>query len=434
MRDVIILMMILGIIPFILRSAVLGVYVWVWLSMMSPHQAGYGFIRTLPLAQVVVVATFVGLFFGREWRSVPRTTLVAIMSCLLAWMSITSLFAFADQDRVTDRWIFVMKTFVMVFVTIGLIRGRQQIDKLIWVLVVSIGIYGVKGGIWTVLTGGSGRVWGPAGLLEGNNELAVALVMMVPLMVYLLQTNGSKWIRWLLIFSIVTTCFAILGTQSRGALLSLVVMSLFVALKGKRPFASSALIVSMLAVVIAFMPASWTQRMDTIQTYEGDSSAMSRIYTWRTLSNCALDRPLVGAGFGADNIVVFSRYAPVAPEYAAFEGLVLVAHSIYFQMLGEHGFPGLMFFIGIGLTAWIRATRLSRMTKDDPEFGAWVPLLMPMIQVSLIGFAIGGAFLSLAYLDVPYYVVALVVVVDATLSDRNKKVLSLGPTNAQLVS
>jgi probable O-glycosylation ligase (exosortase A-associated) len=160
--------------------------------------------------------------------------------------------------------------------------------------------------------------------------------------------------------------------------------------------------------------------MDSIGSYQEDGSAMSRMYTWRTLLNCALDRPLFAAGFGADNAIVFARYAPKGDEFAVFDGSVFVAHSIYFQMLGEHGFPGLALFLMLGAVTWRRASRLARETMSDAEFGAWVPALMPMIQVSLIGYAVGGAFLSLAYADVPYYFLGIVIMVDATWKDRNE--------------
>ncbi len=44
--------------------------------------------------------------------------------------------------------------------------------------------------------------------------------------------------------------------------------------------------------------------------------------------------------------------------------------------------------------------------RDDLK---WAARLCTMIQVSLLGFAVGGAFLSLVYYDVPYYLMALVV-------------------------
>ena len=153
-----------------------------------------------------------------------------------------------------------------------------------------------------------------------------------------------------------------------------------------------------------------------------------RIWTWTTLWNAALDRPLIGAGFGADNAVVFGKYAPLDGEFAVFRGFVFVAHSIYFQMLGEHGFVGLGLFLLLGAVTWLSAGRLARQSKDDPEFGSWMPLLMRMVQVSLVGYGAGGAFLSLAYLDLPYYIMGFVVTAAALVRNRAKAVVS-APAN-----
>ena len=66
----------------------------------------------------------------------------------------------------------------------------------------------------------------------------------------------------------------------------------------------------------------------------------------------------------------------------------------------------------------------------DAELRTWVPLLMRMVQVSLVGFAIGGAFLSLVYFDLPYYIIGYVVLVDATLREREKSnLISQPPKN-----
>ena len=49
-----------------------------------------------------------------------------------------------------------------------------------WVMALSIGFFGVKGGIFTVVGGGENMVWGPPGsFIEGNNELALALIMVL---------------------------------------------------------------------------------------------------------------------------------------------------------------------------------------------------------------------------------------------------------------
>lgn len=419
MRDILIAAVVIGLLPFILRNPRLGAYVWAWLSMMNPHKLAYGFAYTFPFAHLVALSTLIGFLFSRERRPFPFNNITFVYLVFVFWMTATSLFAINTPEIVLEKWVFVVKIHLMVFVTLMLIRGRKQIETLVWVVTMSIGFYGIKGGIYTILGGGNGRVWGPpAGLIAGNNAVGLALVMLIPFMYYLYQVSSRRLVRLGLAFSGVTTFFAVLGTQSRGALLALLAMAVMLALKGKRLVLMSFLLSIMLSGAILFMPESWSSRMGTIQGYEEDGSAMSRIYTWKTMWNLAVDRPLFGGGFGTDNAKVFARYAPEGYEIGG--GGILVAHSIYFEALGEHGFPGLLLYLMLGLLAWRKASGLARQTRGDPEFGSWVPVLMQMSQVSLFGFAVGGAFLSLVYFDLPYYVVALVVVVDATVRERER--------------
>lgn len=420
MRDVILTAVIAAMLVATLRQPVVGSYLWAWLGIMSPHRMTYGFAYSMPFAQITAVTTLLALAITRQRQALPMTGITKVLLAMLFWMTVTSFFAIAPEDVVIERWVFVMKIQVMLLVTLMLVLDARQLRGLVWVVTLSVAFYGVKGGIFTILTGGSGRVWGPqGGLLEGNNELAVGLVITVPFLFYLLQTESRKWVRRGLGVSIALCTFAILGTQSRGALLSLLAMGLLLGIKGKHPVRNTALIATLVVIAIAFMPESWTSRMSTIQTYEQDSSAMERIWTWNTLWNAAVDRPLIGAGFRADTQEVFARYAPTDGPFAVMVGRVFVAHSIYFQMLGEHGFPGLLLFLVLGVATWRMASRLARQTVGDEEFGHWVPNLMPMVQVSLVGFAVGGAFLSMAYFDVPYYLSVFVVLVDASVRERN---------------
>lgn len=421
MRDILITVIVVGLLPFILRSPRLGIYVWEWLSMMIPHRATFGFARTMPFAQMVAIATLLSFVFSRQRRPFPVSSTTVVYVALMLWMSLTSFFAINTPDVVFDRWLFVLKIHLMLFVTMMLIRGREQIERLVWVAAVSIGFYGVKGGVWTVITGGGGKVWGPSGgMAADNNSLGLALVMLLPFFYYLYQVSARRVLRLGLLFCLLTIPFAILGTQSRGALLALISMALLLGLKGKRPVLTTVVLACGVAAAILFMPDTWSGRMKTIETFEEDSSAMSRIYTWKTLWALAVDRPLVGGGFVVDTPQVFAIYAPAEGAGVYKGGAVFVAHSIYFQMLGEHGFPGLALYVLLGVTAWRQAARVARQTSKLPEYEAWAPLLMRMVQVSLAGFAVGGAFLSMAHFDLSYYIVAFAVLVDATVREHLK--------------
>lgn len=421
MRDILLTVIIIGLLPLIVRSPRIGTYVWAWISLMVPHRATFGFARTMPFAQVVALVTLVSFLFSRERRPFPVNSITVAYVGLMLWMSFTSFFAINTWDVVYNRWLFVLKIHLMMYVTLMLLRGREQIERLIWVVAFSLGFYGIKGGVWTVLTGGGGRVWGPSGgMAEENNALGLALVVLLPLFYYLHQVSARRVFRLGLLFCMVAITFSILGSQSRGALLALVGMAVFLGFKSNRPVLTISLLTCLMAAAVLFMPDAWTGRMQSIETYDQDTSAMSRIYTWKTLWALALDRPLVGGGFAVDNPTVFAMYAPAEGAGVYKGGDAWVAHSIYFQMLGEHGFPGLGLFLLLGVTTWRTAARIARQTLNQAEYGAWVPLLMRMVQVSLAGFAVGGAFLSLAHFDLPYYIISLVVLVDATLRDQDR--------------
>ena len=192
------------------------------------------------------------------------------------------------------------------------------------------------------------------------------------------------------------------------------------------------------------MANDWVERMETIQTYQEDGSAMSRIWTWTTLWNAAVANPLTGVGFRADSRLVFGLYAPTGGEWEVFAGRIYVAHSIYFQMLGEHGFVGLFLFLALWLLVWIHAGRIGKKAAGVTELADWLPLLMRMVQASVMGFAVGGAFLSLAYLDLTFYLMGFVILggmmvakstaalpatSQAGISDPKAAVLSVRPTS-----
>jgi probable O-glycosylation ligase (exosortase A-associated) len=154
-------------------------------------------------------------------------------------------------------------------------------------------------------------------------------------------------------------------------------------------------------VSLAFLPEEWWARMHSIQNYEQDQSAMGRINAWHTMFNIAKDR-IFGGGFNVYTYDIFQMYAPI-PEN------VHAAHSIYFQVMGEHGFIGLFLYLMIGFFTWQSASWLRKHTRGIPEL-EWTGRLAAMCQVSMFGFAVGGAFLSLAYFDLPYNITVLVVI------------------------
>ena len=417
MRDLVLALFLFGSIPFILWRPAVGVFLWVWVSVMNPHRLTWDYAYDYQFAQVIAVATLVGLLFSREPKRPPVTPVTVVLFMMVLWMNVTTFFAI-DTAGSLPMWERVMKIQFMVFVALYLLHSKQHVQVLIWVVAGSVAFFGIKGGLFTLREGGEYRVWGPAGsFIEENNALALALVMTIPLLQYLQLQATNRWVRWGLVGSMVLCGFSALGSHSRGALLAITAMLTVFWLKGHNKLVTGLVLVLLVPVAIGFMPENWEDRMRSIQNYEQDGSAMGRINAWGMAWNLASDR-LLGGGFEIYNLGVFGRYAP---DPTHFQG----AHSIYFQMLGEHGFIGLGLFLLLWFLVWRDASWIARQARSRNEL-RWASDLARMIQVSLVGYAVGGAFLNLAYYDVPYYLLIALVLTRRLVEKEIRSVAQKG--------
>jgi probable O-glycosylation ligase (exosortase A-associated) len=294
---------------------------------------------------------------------------------------------------------------------------RQRMHWLVWVIALSLGFYGVKGGIFALLTGGQHRVWGPAGsFIEDNNSLGLALIMTLPLLRFLQMHAQAAWLRLGLVGMMVLTVAATLSTQSRGAFIGLVAMGAMLWLKGRNKLVVGLALVVLAPAAYFMMPASWHQRMQTIETYDQDSSALGRINAWRFTVQLANHR-LTGGGFrGIELESAYRTYAPQLYDEIMSKpnGAIRAAHSIWFGMLGQHGWVGLGLFVVLGLMAWRNGSWVIAHTKGRPDL-AWYNDLARMLQVSLLGYAASGTFLSMEYFDFYYHLLALLVLAQFVL-------------------
>ncbi|PLX75479.1 MAG: putative O-glycosylation ligase, exosortase A system-associated [Azoarcus sp.] len=414
MRDLFITAIVLGTLPFIFRHAWIGVLLWTWLSIMNPHRLAWGFAYNAPFAAMAAGATLIALVTTKDKVRLPGSATSNTLIVFIIWMCITTVFAVFPSDSL-DQLNKIIKIQLMTLVALAVLHDKLSIQLFVWINALSLGFYGVKGGIYTIQTAGGGRVWGPGGFIGGNNEIGLAILVAIPLMYYLYLVTEHKWIRRGLIGAMLLSAVAVLGTQSRGAFLAIGVMSVVLWWRAPRKALMGAGILAAGIAALAVMPWSVGDKLNSITSYEEDSSAMGRINAWETAINIANDRPF-GAGFEMYNGLVWGLYAPnPTVDRASDPSIVRAAHSIYFQVLGEHGWIGLGLFLMIGWLVWRDAARLRKRTRDKPEF-LWVFHLASMTQVALMGFAVGGAFLSLAYFDLPYNLLVIIVVLQRWLN------------------
>lgn len=406
MRDVILLLLMLASLPFALKRPIVGVLVYAVFSLMSPHRLSYGFAYYFPFAVIIAGVTMVSLLASKDEKKLPFTPPVVQLMIFTAWITLTTLFA-QNPDGAWPEWNRVIKTMLMTFLTIMTVRTVNDVKALLLIVGLSLGFWGFKGGVWTILSGGHNGVLGPQNTYIGdNNTLALAMVTTVPLLMALSGIAPTKWTKRIALGLAVLTAISALGSYSRGALLGGLAMAFFLWLKSNSKAKTGAVLLLLIPILLAAMPPEWTGRMHTIDNYQEDGSAMGRINAWQFAINVANHFPL-GGGFICFTPPMYQQFAP-NPNY------VVVAHSIYFQVLGEHGYLGLLLFLILFFLMWRTGTRIIRKCGTNPDY-AWAATIARMCQVSIIGYLTAGAFLAMAYYDLVYYILAILVSLEKVL-------------------
>ncbi len=425
MRDFVVVMIIFGSIPLIIARPYIGILMWFWVSLMNPHRLTYGYAYSLHVGLIIGTVTILAWLFSREKKIPPNTSATYFLAALAIWVSITTMFALVP-DSAIPRWDEAMKIFIMTFVAICVMTSKERILQTTWVVTLSIAFFGVKGGLFGIATGGSGRVWGPPeSFIEDNNALGLALVMIVPMLHFLSTQVASRWMRLGLLGAQGLNIVAILCTYSRGDFLALAITLVAFWMKAKRRLLSGTIAIGVFAAALSFLPESWYERMYSIENYQTDDSALGRFDAWTFAIRLAADHPITGGGFKVvDSSALFFHYVPNAGGVHAF-------HSIYFEMLGEHGYVGLAIFLGLVLVSLLTAQSTIKIARGRPDL-EWARQLGAAIQISIVGYCAAGAFLNLGIYDLFYALIAILIATKVFVAQAvrgQQKARQLAPTS-----
>lgn len=411
MRDYTIFALILGSLPFCLFRPYIGILVWSWIAYMSPHKLAWGTaVRSFPVAQAVAAATLLGFVIsGRDRERLPWQREVLLLALLWIMYTITSFYAIY-QTPAWEEWSRTSKILLFTFLTITVCLDRQRLRYLLLTISLSIGFYGFKGGLFSIATGGSFSVNGPdESFITGNTSLGLAMLMVLPMLYYLGLEEQNKKIKRFLQVTCLLNVIAIVFTYSRGALLGLIAVTGIFILTSKRKFLLLPIVAVLGLGIMFFAPSKWFERMNTIQTYEQDASALGRINAWYFAWNLALDRPFTGGGFNTFDPQLFKIYAPNPDDFHD-------AHSVYFEVLAEHGFVGLALFLSLLFSSILSLIKVKRLFRYLPQY-QWICNYCDMLKLSFIAYMVSGAFLGLAYFDLYYHLISSVIILK-TLAHR----------------
>ena len=383
-----------------LVSPIIGLFVYVGFAVLRP-QFIWGWAGDFEgISFYVGIATLIGWVVhgcGSLKIGAGRSIVMALIAVAI-WTVISATQAF--NTTVAYGEIYPMAKMVVPFlIGVTLIDSLQRSRALLWTIVLAQGYVSFEMNLEYLLRGNNVAGDGFGGM--DNNCFGVSLVTTIgPALVLAL---GAKrwWEKALAAACGALILHATLLTFSRGAMVGLLAVGATAfAVMPKRPKYVAALVVVALVAVSLTGPQLAARYATTTAGDEGrDSSAESRIDLWRDCWNIGLDNPILGIGPG--------NFHVVASSIGWTEGKQ--AHSTWMQALAETGFPGVLALLMFFLIAAFKLWPMARARQTDQNRDQVV--MASGIIMSIVGFIVTAQFVSLAGLEIPYYLTMIGVVI-----------------------
>jgi len=400
MRYYVISAMLLSLAALALRYASIGLLAYYWVSLMSVQQLMWS-QSSIRFAFIIAMGVLIGYLVSSSDRRLSWSFPFTVCVLLGGWTTITTIFAL-DPAHSFEGLVEYLKILLMMLLMSGIVKSRSILHALCWVICISIGYYAIKYGGTTMV--GSGIFVVRSGVISpivsDTNQLARSFVFVIPIMTFLYIHSPWKSIRLIILSVACLAVIGLIGTNSRGGFVAFVAMLPFVWLQTKRKIAT--LLFGALALLAGQMALSeerlqfWTGRIHSIESYESDPSFQGRRVQWEYALELA-DARLTGGGFGSD--LRAERHDGKSREARAY-------HSNYFQMLGDHGWPGLILYIILLISTWRLGNAIIKQAGEETDL-LWARDLVAMVKSCMVAYMVGGLVITHAYYEPFYVLVAL---------------------------
>jgi probable O-glycosylation ligase (exosortase A-associated) len=437
MRDLALIGFLLALLTLALKRPFLFSLAYIYVDTVSPQRLSYYLLNSISLSMYVALLALGGWAIADrkdDFRITPRQ---GLMLLLLLYAGATTIYADVP-DAAWEKWDWAWKSLAFAIFLPLTLRTKLRIEAALLFLTLSAGAIVIVGGLKTVMAGGG---YGVLNLMVDNNSglyesstISTIAIGLIPVILWFTRFGTifpPDWRVKAFCFALVFACLLIpIGTEARTGLVCIAVLGLLMLrdMKMRTRFFSLGAALALGLAAIPFLPSSFTSRMETIQGFEADQSANTRLAVWEWTWNYALDHPL-GGGFGAyrqNRIQVQTVNAQttgavqiVSTQTEADQGRAY--HSSYFEMLGEQGFPGLALFLlihGIGL---VRMEMLRRRYRRAVGSEAWIAPLATALQHFQLIYLVGSVFVGIAYVPFAWLMLAVQIGFDSQVSRKRAR-------------
>lgn len=422
MRDIILLMITVFCAGRALFKPEFGILAYIGYSLLAPHSLMFGVAKTFPHVLLIAVCTIIGFVISRQPKQLPGQREFKLLIALWLFFVVSTLFAF-QSERAWDVMLYISKIFLMVVMTILIINDKEKLRHICFAIALALGFYGFKLGLFVLMTGAHSAVEGPdQSFLSANNTIGMAMAMNVPLLFYLSSMEQRVWLRYLMRAMMVLSYPATIGTFSRGAWVALAAGTALIVIKTKHkvPIVAAAGLFLLLSPL--WLPMVTTKevsdRFDTISNYEQDGSAVSRFWNWEFCTRVGFSNPVQGAGFDYYSREAYEKWFPEFLEQ--YPDKVWSCHNMWLTILGEHGIVGFAIWLSLLISCMVSLHRIRLLVRQHAEL-KWASVYPVMLQTSLVAFMVSGTFLDIAYFEVYYTFVAVIVILKEIIANDLRK-------------
>ena len=410
MRDLVFFGALMIYLPMALTNVFVGYLLWGWAGLIALNAYLYGFMSGIGYVQLFAIITFISIIINKNKSELYKFELNRTFILLLIFVLhglICAILAYPGLVRNWELFTTLAKTSLFCALMPMLALSRKRIHALVVMIALGISFHGILDGLKFISSAGAHKEQSMAKFGD-NNFLGMILIMCIPFLFYLLKYSERKLARFGFISTLVLMLLAVIATQSRGALIGLMTLAIIFILGTKKKFVGLLVLCVSLIFITQVVSDKWTSRMQTIQSADEDASFMGRVKAWQVSSAIALENPVFGGGFRVvQSHEVWNKFKN-APGLLGFIDIPdlnksgVAAHSIWFEVMADQGFLGLLFFILLILNAFLTRREIKRLVKLQQENQIWAADLANTIAAALVVYCVCGSLLSAAYFELPY--------------------------------
>lgn len=362
---------------------------------------GASLVTSMPRISALIVFAMLLLRFVKEraikifWSK--ECTLLLIFS---AWLLLTAQMSSnpaESQNFYLDNY---LRGMILFYLMVNIVKTVQDVEIFRGVLVGGAFSIAILALFFTVFLGqnDSTERLTYVGLLGDPNDISAFALLAMPFAVkpFIFKRRGVLPILFALAYTLITLIL-IYEAQSRGAILAfLALMACFIIYRSQN---KKRAVIMALFLSLLYFPSQMLLNRE-----EGDlrESGQSRLIYWKTAVNMAIRHPVFGVGFNDYP----NQYADYLTDVIPSESGKRTAHSSWFLILAENGFPGFLLFLGLVMYSLKRAYMIR---KTHPEY-----------LFSLITYSVAMSFLSHSYLIFPYLIFSFTLISSVIFSSERK--------------